>query len=414
MSTKRLWDILKKPVLKVMLLCVATFTLSSCWLFDDPYEIPDDPYVDPNPQSYEDRVVHEDVEETPTFASGESAGYEDFGYYPVYDFKGTGNFTDIDAGPWKKAGYDPKDFVGVWYEDGITNGYYFEIYGDGTWQLFADTIVKGYYEVMENGIINFIEGRYGVDFGQAVPYESDEFDGWIMALTLYSESLVNLRTPTNPIKFQRTKDSAYIEDLDAFYRAEYPFMDYQGTWYPVDEPGAINFYEILGSGNWGKETDGQGMLEVGILEKVEDGKFTSTGANWGEEYLFEYPGDGYMYINGEPFEKRESEDVRYRYIVDDWLYYDDQNDCYTGSGYKFGDDLTFTSLPGNDIEEHGTYFFQDDNLLLYDDNGHQLHIFHQDIFAANDKMMDDDHFENLYGQGPKPIFDALQKKFSDD
>lgn len=396
----------KKSVITCASLSAVLLMCSSCGLFSDPYE----PASEPAPSN----ANFGEVSYTPTLTPEESAGYEEFGYHPVYDFKGTGNFTDIKDGLWETGGYDPHEFVGKWYEDGFTNGYYIELYGDGTWQLFADTILKGYYDVWENGIVDFTEGGYGVPFGQGYIYESEDFGENIIALTLFGESMVNFRTPESPIKFVSTRRSSECDDLDSYYRTEYPFMDYQGTWYPLGETEAQNFYEILGSGNWAQEKGGQGMLEVGILEDIGGGKFTSVGANFGEEYLFEYPGDGYMYINGEPYELEEGEDKRYKYIVDTFLYYDDENDTYTDRGYEFFEDRTFNSLPGNEKEEHGIYFFLDDNLLLYDENGYRLHLFSQDIFIARAKTMYDDNDIRLKGQGPDPILEEMGFSFVDE
>ena len=384
----------------IILLTAVVLGFSACGLFDDIDEPGYDPEPARNAAEYEDNI------EVPTLSSDEAAGYGDFEYNPVFDFKGTGNFTDIDQSIWQNSSYDPKNFIGKWYEDGFTNGYYLEMYGDGTWQLFMDTILKGYYTVWENGTINFTEGRYGVTLGQADirgagAYYGDESEPLTMYLSIYTPSLVNLRTPDTSVVFLRTGDSVNNDNLDAFYREKYPFMDYTGTWYLTGEAEAKNFFEITGSGNWGQEQDGRGMLEVGLLEDAGDNKFTSTGGNWGEEYVFEYPGDGYMYINGEQYERREGVDLRYQYIVDRWFYYDEENDCYTDRGYEFFDDLTFRSLPGNSKQESGTYFYLDDNLLLYDDEGYQLHRFYQNIFSARRKAMIDDNNTDLYGEGPR-------------
>ena len=384
----------KVPVRVIALLIPVVLTFSACGLFSDDYGSA------PSPAQ-----VHADVVEEPTLSVEEAAGYGEFPLHPVFDFKGTGNFKDIDPNVWKShPSYDPKNFVGKWYEDGFTNGYYLEMYGDGTWQLFTDTVLKGYYTVWENGLIIFEEGAYGITLGQAdvrgagADY-GDPSEPLTMYLSFYAESLTSFRAADGKVTLMRVWDSVYKDDIEDYYREVYPFTDQSGTWYLVGEEEAQNFFEIIASGNWGQEQDGQGMLEVGLLEDEVDGKYTCTGANWGEEYVFEFADDGYLYVNGEQYEKREGVDLRYRYIVDKWYYYDEENKSYSGA-YEFFDDLTFKSLPDNPKKESGIYFYMDSNLLLYDYEGHRLHKFYQDIFFARRKTMIDENDKDLYGEGP--------------
>ncbi len=383
----------KVPVRVMALLIPVVLTFSACGLFSDSGSAP------------APVRVHEDIIEEPTLSVEESAGYGQLPVHPIFDFKGTGNFKDIDSEVWKAhPSYDPKNFVGKWYEDGFTNGYYLEMYGDGTWQLFTDTVLKGYYTVWENGVINFEEGAYGITLGQAdvrgagADY-GDPSEPLTMYLSFYLDSLTNFRATDGKVTLMRVWDSTYKEDIEDYYREMYPFTDQSGTWYSVGEEEAVNFFEIISSGNWGEEQEGQGMLEVGLLEEEVDGKYTCTGANWGDEYVFEFADDGYLYVNGKQYEKREGEDLRYRYIVDKWDYYDEETGTYSGA-YEFFDDLTFKTLPGNPKQTSGVYFYLDENLLLYDYNGYQVDRFWQDINFARRKTMFDKDERDLWGEGP--------------
>ncbi len=370
----------------------------------------DDPAVKDQPSVQQDSFVEED---DPTIIEGEVEGYTDFEYKPVFDFKGTGNFTDIDESIWAESPHDPKSFVGKWYEDGFSNGYCLEMYGDGTWQIIGGNVVRGYYTVWSNGIINLDEANYGISFAQVDTY-SDSDGSLVMNLTIYPDGMVQLRSSESPVVFKRSDSSVYCDDLDGFYAEKYPFMNLAGTWYPLEEDNAKNYFEIQGSGHWGEEQGGDGMLEVGILEVLDDTKYISTGANDGNEYIFEYPGDGYLYINGYQYENRTGEDLRYQYIVDTWHYYDVETGEYLDIGYEFFDDHTFQSLSGNSTEEHGTYFYVGDNLLLYDDEGNQLHRYYQDIFYARRKHILDENNENLYGEGPSIEWEEFTDEVNED
>nr|MCR5330381.1 hypothetical protein [Lachnospiraceae bacterium] len=71
-------------------------------------------------------------------------------YKPEFTVNLTGNFTDIDQSLFENSYYHPDQIVGRWYEDGWTNGYYLEVYGDGTWQYFGEETINGTYWLMNN------------------------------------------------------------------------------------------------------------------------------------------------------------------------------------------------------------------------------------------------------------------------
>ena len=316
-------------------------------------------------------------------------------YHPVYDFDGTGNFNDIDYSVWEKSSLDPKRYVGRWYEDGWTNGYYLELYGDGTWQYFGGEVLSGRYSVGYNDWITLEDGIYGVNVADCI-ITTDTGKGF--SVTVYQEELFLTHTPPPTVGFTCERDSKACSDLNGYYREKYPYAGLQGKWYPVNDYSGSHYFEFGGEGNWG-EIINNAALEVGLLTEKGDGSFYSYGGNTGVYRTFEFADDGYMYVDGEAYAKRTTFGAeRIADVVGTWHFWDMNLGDLSELGYVFYDDCTFESLP--DGKERGTFFFVGDNLLLYDENGYRIHKFYQNEFMAAMKSLHDDNpmdeLEDLY------------------
>ena len=315
-------------------------------------------------------------------------------YKPVFVFKNTGNFTDIDYSKSGFAGasnFSPDHIVGRWYEDGYTNGYYMELYGNATWQYFGEEVRNGYYEIQGNAVYLY-DSLYGVSICQIYPYE-DSSRGTILSVSAVPE-LFKTRTDSDSeaVHFLRESNSSYCDDIEGCYIAKYPLAEMAGNWYPVGDHSDQYYFQLLKIGRWAEVIE-HATLEIGTLNKTGEGKFTSEGANGHQTYSFEYPGDGYMYINGDKFERRiQDGNLAPDGVVGTWRYHDQDTYGVSERGYIFRSDWT--------TEEYGTFIFVGDNLLLYDSNGNRIHTFWQARgFDDKDYIRDDDlddKWDNLH------------------
>ena len=334
------------------------------------------------------------------------------GHVPYFNFQGPGNFTDIDEIWYKNPKNTPDQYVGVWYEDGFTNGYRLEIYGNATWQFFGEETVCGYCEFPPNGQVWLVDAKYGI----SAQHLNTCFDEELGVTVLDIDNLVDLipaRNKTSDITMVREADSKYCDDLEAYYKQKFPGEFMKGFWYPVGDYSALNFFEFTADMHWGEQIDGRGMLEVGLLEDIGDGKYFGIGANGEEEYYFEFPGDGYMYHNGIQFEKRDNSFETLELLIDKYRLYDYETNTMTEGGYEFFEDGTFKTLT-DDPNEHGTYIYVYDYLILYDDNGVLLHNWYFNVFSARHKIIDIEDYDQLYGEGPKKIYAPYGSAVTED
>lgn len=334
------------------------------------------------------------------------------GYHPYYNFPGTGNFEDICELWYKNPDIKPEDHVGVWYENGFTNGYRLEIYGDATWQFFADKTYYGYCEFVPNGKLNLVDGKYGLNAGEVAAYPIDDEGGKGLTVQAFYPEVFKGRNYDINISFVCEEKSTYCDDLDKFYSDMFPYSYLAGNWYPVGDYSAQNYFDIDVDGRWGEQIDGEGMLEIGLLEDQGDGKFYSKGGNWEEDYYFEFTDDGYMYCNEVQYERRDVSDETKELIIDKWHFYDIQKDCKSEAGYEFFEDGTFKTLTDNP-NESGTYIFVGVNVILYDEDGVWLHAWYFPIdFARKKWLYMPELNEDLYGDKPKVMPD-YEKMFGD-
>lgn len=166
------------------------------------------------------------------------------GCKPAYDITISGNFQDIDERVFKNSDYAPDEVVGRWYEEGYTNGYCLEMYGDGTWQYFGEETRTGLYEIM-NSSLTLIDGFYGVDIASVMPYDADG-----KTLSLWTYALLPTRTRAEQVRFYPEEASTYLEDIEAYYDARYPNRYLTGFWFPVGDYLGDHYYVMEPSFLW--------------------------------------------------------------------------------------------------------------------------------------------------------------------
>ena len=216
-----------------------------------------------------------------------------------YVFETTGNFTDIDPEVFAHAYLSSDTLVGRWYEDGFTNGYYLEFYGDGTWRYYGERIMGGTYTLYNNSNV-IADASTGEDLASFFVYNDD---GPKMSMGVYQPWNFVTRTKSASVYFRREAQSAYCENLEAFYEDRYPYAYLAGDWYPVgDNPALIHYnisvdiiYTLI------QRIDGRDAgADAGQLIPTGDGIFEAVNGS----ITVEESADGYIYINGEAFERR--------------------------------------------------------------------------------------------------------------
>ena len=192
------------------------------------------------------------------------------------------------------------------------------------------------------------------------------------------------RTPGGNTYFSPASESGPCADLDAYYAQKYPYAWLEGDWLPVSDASGSHYYMMTATGTW-SEIIGNAALEVGSIELTGIGRYVSEGANSESSVVFEYTGDGRLYIDGEPYERRSGNapaGAPPAAAVGSFFYYDSSIGAYSDRGYEFREDWTFRSLPDSPSAERGTFLFLGDNMLLYDEDGNLLHKFIQDRYTA--------------------------------
>ena len=216
-----------------------------------------------------------------------------------YVFETTGNFTDIDPEVFAHAYLSSDTLVGRWYEDGFTNGYYLEFYGDGTWRYYGERIMGGTYTLYNNSNV-IADASTGEDLASFFVYNDD---GPKMSMGVYQPWNFVTRTKTGGVYFRREAQSSYCENLESIYVDRYPYAYLAGDWYPVgDNPALIHYnisvdiiYTLI------QRIDGRDAgADAGQLIPTGDGIFEAVNGS----ITVEESDDGYIYINGEAFERR--------------------------------------------------------------------------------------------------------------
>ncbi len=319
---------------------------------------------------------------------------------PVFVVEKFGNFKDYDKSVFETAqGFTAKDLVGRWYEDGWLEGYCLELYGNGTWKYFGPVERNGIYRITY-GLIFLTESVYGIDVCQPSVFFHDDDNAWEMSLTPTGPEVLETRRDSDDyVLFVREDSCKHCDDLEAFYEKTYPYKDLAGNWYPVGDRSGKQYYNITANAHW-SYISGHSALEVGVLESAGKGRFTSEGGTWGEISTFEIGDDGYLYINGEPYEKKEGGAAPPNRSLGTF--------CYeNGDGYTFYEDWTFASLPNSRFSESGTFMMIGSEVLLYDEAGNRLHVFYQDEFMDWDgeakeeawrRRMENRDDSELYGE----------------
>ncbi len=302
--------------------------------------------------------------------------------HPIYEVTDFGNFEDIDKDVFETATFSADDFVGRWYEDGWLEGYYLELYGNGTWRYFGKDVRSGRYQIAYN-LVTLEDSKYGIDVCMPMIFYQDDDNAYEMSLTPIGPEVFETRTDYDDyVCFWREDGSRHCDDLEAYYENKYPYKEMAGNWYPVGAASGRIYYKINAAAHW-VYVESNSALEVGVLEENGNGSFTSEGGTWGKLKTFELKDDGYLYIDGEPYEKVDNGDAPPSRSIGTF--------CYdNGDGYIFSDDWTFESVPGSSFNEHGTFMIIGTNVLLYDDDGYQLHVFYQDEFMDWDGEFEDE------------------------
>ncbi|MBR4725422.1 MAG: hypothetical protein IK071_06535 [Lachnospiraceae bacterium] len=319
-------------------------------------------------------------------------------YKPRFTVDLTGNFTDIDPTLFEKY-YLGDQLVGRWYEDGWLNGYYLEIYGNGTWQFFGEETVGGRYEAVNNSFC-LTENRFG-RFYEAWSW-IDPADGRTK-LKLDGSVLLKSRADET-IEFYREADSKYCDDLEKYYIEKFPYRELAGKWYKVEGASETYFYQFLETGNF-QETINAAAMEIGWIEDSGEGKGKYIGheANSHQTISVEFPGDGYLYIKGIKFKKRSVDsDSAPESVVGKWYYWDYDKNVITDNGIELFSDWTFRSLPDTPSSKHGTFIRLDDDYYpLFDDEGNYVTTLEQDMWEAAEKraINDMDYGREIDNQG---------------
>ena len=347
------------------ILALCCLTCGCALLEDEPDEpdVPGDEEVVFDPETFFISIDH----------PGETPGT---GYKPVYDITITGNFQDIDEAVFKNSDYAPDEVVGRWYEEGYTNGYCLELYGDGTWQYFGEETRTGLYEIM-NSSMTLIDGFYGVDIAGVMPYDADG-----KTLSLWTYALLPTRTRAEQVRFYPEEDSTYLEDIEAYYDARYPNRYLTGFWFPVGDYLGEHYYVFDEKGNFSESKERQ-IVDVYFTEQIGEGRFIGTSINFEDSEVknIEYPGDGYLYVNGIQYERTAQEEgTAPDGVVGRWRFLGPEYDTFYDCGYEFNSDWTFRSIPDDPPLEHGTFVVVGADLILYDDYGYRMHVLYQDEF----------------------------------
>ncbi len=317
---------------------------------------------------------------------GLHSGRQDIDYQPVFAGPVTGNFTDIDKNVFRDSDYSPENIVGRWYEDGWSNGYYFDIYGDGTWRFCGEETVCGIYTISYS-TINLMDAFYGVNVGQIYMYDDD---GPVLSFSAFhtGEMFIRARTLDGTLRCRRASESKLCSDLEDYYAKKYPYAWLKGDWYPVGNHSRKHCFEIGGDGRWG-EIINNSAIEIGTVELTGPGSFKAEGANTGAVKTFKYTGDGYLYIDGEPYEKVAGSrfEIPSETLTGRFLYYDTAKDKYSDRGYVLNSDWTFRSLPDSASAEHGVFIVVGDYVNLYDESGRYIRQLFQDVYLAEGKEL---------------------------
>ena len=351
---------------------------------DEPVGDPDEPIDDPDePVDNPDEPVDDpdDAPDEPTGSTSSQSGSSvrsfggEFIYHPFSEPPQPGNFKDIDKSVFAESQYEIDSVVGRWYEDGWLEGYCLEIYGNGTWKYFGDEEISGTYTIT-NMLFVLNECKYGLNVAQLEVFYFDEFGTYTASCTINGPEIFPTRSPkTGHVLFVMEDGCKHCKDLDAFYEAEYPLRDLEGDWYPVEEPDENHYFDMTGEANWSYVSE-NGAIDSGILDKDDgSGTYVSEGATWGTERTFRISDDGYLYIDGLPYEKHETDETQPPEGAPGTYMFDSKN-----GGYTFHEDWTFESVEDSPVEEHGSYFFIGDYMLLYDEDGYRIHVFYQNEF----------------------------------
>ena len=267
----------------------------------------DDAGTEKNLQSVPDENLspaRDDIDD-PDGYSEDDAEYDDEDYVDdegsedSYVFETTGNFTDINPEVFEHAYISAKTLVGRWYEDGFTNGYYIEFYGDGTWRYYGEKNIGGTYELYNNS--NTLQ--YSSTEDSIASFFIYDDDGDKMSMGVYDVQNFVTRTLSDPVYFRHEEQSSYCENLEAFYVERYPYSYLEGTWYPVGDDAGLIYYTISVDGIyslWEVYEGEAGGVDAGQLKKTGDGTFDSIN---GRVTVVESD-EGYLYINGELYERR--------------------------------------------------------------------------------------------------------------
>lgn len=303
--------------------------------------------------------------------------------YPVYS--GNESFDDIDYSVWEGSEYNAGDYVGRWYEEGFLNGYCLDIYGDGTWKLYAGDEIWGTLEA-ENMCVTFRDAQYGLNI--MASSGSDEAD---MYMSVYINEIAKVRNLSSFVTFRREYDSYYCESLEDYYSEKYFGGKIAGRWEMADSGENNEFVVISEDGTWEYRT-GNSALGVGMLEKTDENCYTTISGESARFGSFEYVDDGHIYIDNVMYEKivdAERAEAPSE-IVGSWYYYNSEAGEYYNAGYVFNSDWTFETLPDNEVAERGFFIRIGDNILLYDTELNQIHQFYQNEFMYGDSVQDDE------------------------
>lgn len=297
----------------------------------------------------------------------DTTGSSDFVYKPVMDYPGNGNFEDITFD--FAESYLQADVVDRWYEDGFSNGYYLDIYGNGTWEFCGDKTVHGTYDAGSH-VMWLTDSMYGLDVMQV--YFSREYD--TLYVSFMNHDVISPRYESFESKcFLRLDDCTVCDDFDTYYGQSEQMRAISGKWVPeTDELGSYAIV-ISEGGTWSELKSGV-AFEVGLLKDLGNGVYEASEGNAGGTRTFEIK-DGHLYYDGYSFVlqgNKMGEGPAPARILGKWLLDDEENGGWLDQGYILNEDWTFSQFEGDQTIMTGRFIMLEDDILLYDSEGNQV------------------------------------------
>ncbi len=346
-------------------------------------------------EDVEEEIIDTDFEEDDISETGSVDSYnyydDDFIYKPVLDYTGNGNFEDItfDFGD----SYYQADVVGRWYEDCFSNGYYIDIYGNGTWQYNGEKTINGTYDVGPSAMW-LTDSMYGLDVIFAYYVREDD----MLYLAFVNEAVVTPRMErVDSYSFCRLDACTECEDIEAYYAKADEMEAIAGKWIPESDELGNYAIKISAGGSWSEWKNGISN-ECGLLTDKGNGQYEASEANAGGTRYFEIK-DGHLYYDGYSYVvsgNKMGEGPAPIGVLGKWLLYNDATDETFDEGFILNKDWTFSQFEGEETIMTGRFIILDDKILFYDNDGNQVYVMRQDSFLEGKYISTyDENYENV-------------------